>query len=75
MQTYSHLIMTAAAYRGLKELVGYLAQRRGYGWGRPLLWFAAGYGLHSLVDIKRENVKRDKPRPRISRFTYYGNQP
>ena len=32
-------------------LLGFWAWRRGRGWGLGLLWFAAGCGLHSLVDI------------------------
>ena len=32
-------------------LVGYLAQRRSQTWGRYLLWFALGAGLHTLIDI------------------------
>jgi hypothetical protein len=30
---------------------GYLALRRGRGWGRALLWFAAGCLLHGVIDI------------------------
>ena len=32
-------------------LIGYLAQRRSQTWGRYLLWFALGAGLHTLIDI------------------------
>jgi len=32
-------------------LVGYLAQRRSQTWGRYLLWFALGAGLHTVIDI------------------------
>jgi membrane-bound metal-dependent hydrolase YbcI (DUF457 family) len=46
-----HNLLHAPPMVGLYALVGYLGQRRGYGWGRPLLWFAAGCGLHSFVDI------------------------
>ncbi|MCA9936149.1 MAG: metal-dependent hydrolase [Ardenticatenaceae bacterium] len=31
--------------------IGVVALRQGKRWGRPLLWFAIGCGLHSLIDI------------------------
>lgn len=36
---------------GLLALIGTLAGRRGRRWGWPLVWFAVGAGLHTVVDI------------------------
>jgi hypothetical protein len=47
----SHNMFHAPLVIALLAGLGYLAQRRGQRWGAPLLWFAAGCGIHSAIDI------------------------
>ena len=47
----SHSLMHAPLMIVLYGAVGYWGRRRGHRWGDWLLWFAAGCGFHSLVDI------------------------
>jgi hypothetical protein len=42
-----HAPLMVVLFAGL----GYLGQRLGQRWGAPLLWFAAGCGIHSALDI------------------------
>ena len=47
----SHNFFHAPFILGVLGLVGFVGVRWGQGWGRVLLWFTAGAGLHTLIDI------------------------
>lgn len=46
-----HSVFHSPVMIGVYALIGWLALRRGRRWGWVLLWFAAGCGLHSFIDI------------------------
>lgn len=46
-----HSLFHSPVMIALYAAIGYWALRLGHGWGRPLLWFAAGCGLHAFIDI------------------------
>jgi hypothetical protein len=47
----SHNLFHAPLMIGFFAALGYLGLRSRQRWGAPLLWFAAGCGIHSAIDI------------------------
>lgn len=47
----SHNFFHAPFMLGLLGLAGFAGVRRGQRWGRVLLWFVVGAGLHTFIDI------------------------